>query len=260
MKKQSGEQARLLTIGALAKRAGVSTSLLRYYEKEQLLRPACRTEAGYRLYASEAERSLRFIRSAQRYGLSLNDIKLILGTGDREGGTDVDIIDIAEQRFLQIERRLTEMLVLRHELELFLDDVAVHVNRSAGKTMGKHYRQLVEQVCGHDVAHRRPSSLKNLIRRLHCNLASAEWEKVLSVLRGRHIHIWRDEDNYSILFTGKEPVVKSALERLAAGEADCDAHLQPELTSSEDGYLLRARGPNAFLFAQLFLSLESSEA
>jgi len=36
-----------LTIGELAKRANVSTSLLRYYEKEQLLQPSGRTQAGY---------------------------------------------------------------------------------------------------------------------------------------------------------------------------------------------------------------------
>ena len=74
-------QEQPLTIGELAKRANVSTSLLRYYEKENLLRPAGRTEAGYRLYSPDAERRLRFIRSAQRYGFSLNDIRLILVKG-----------------------------------------------------------------------------------------------------------------------------------------------------------------------------------
>ena len=39
----------MLTIGELAKRAGLRTSALRYYEREGLLEPAERTEAGYRL-------------------------------------------------------------------------------------------------------------------------------------------------------------------------------------------------------------------
>lgn len=250
---------KLLTIGQLAKRANVATSLLRYYEKEQLLIPSGRSDAGYRLYAPEAERTLRFIRSAQRYGFSLSDIKLIVGSGDTHG-ENVDMRDVAEQRFLTIERRLTEMLVLRHELELLLDDMTAHVDRSAGQAVGRHYRDLVEQVCGHD-AHGPPkSSLRKLVQRLNCNLAGAEWEEVFADLRGQHLHIWRDDDGYSIVFIDAAPPVRRALERLAASESDCEAHLQPEVSSDEGGLLFRARGENAFLFAQLFLALESAEA
>jgi DNA-binding transcriptional MerR regulator len=252
-------QSDLMTIGELAKRTNVSTSLLRYYEKEQLLQPSGRTASGYRLYSPDAERTLRFIRRAQRYGFSLNDIRLILGVGKQGAGTDAEIITIAEQRFLEIERRLTEMLVLRHELEFFLDDMATHVDRSTGGALGKHYSQLVEQVCGHDSGGKKKSSLTELIKRLDCNLASAEWEQVLADLRGQHMHIWRDEDEYSILFSGRGKVVRQALERLAASEANCEAHEQPVVSSSRDGLLFRARGPNAFLYAQLFLSLESTE-
>jgi DNA-binding transcriptional MerR regulator len=250
----------MLTIGELAKRANVSTSLLRYYGKERLLEPQGRTAAGYRIYAPEAERTLRFIRSAQRYGLSLNDIKLILGAGDQKAGTDAEVMEIAEQRFVEIERRLTELLVLRHELELFLDDVTEQVNRSAGKSVGQHYSELVERVCGHDVSHKRKPSLQNLVKRLDCNLATLEWEKVTNDLKGRHMHIWRDADKYSILFSTKDKSVGKALERLAASEADCGAHQPPELSSSPEGYLFEAQGPNSFLFAQLFLTLERAEA
>jgi MerR family copper efflux transcriptional regulator len=251
---------RLLTIGELAKRANVATSLLRYYEKEQLLMPSGRSEAGYRLYSPDAERTLRFIRSAQRYGFSLGDIKLIIGVGAAAPGDDMAVRDVAEQRFLIIERRLTEMLVLRHELELLLDDMTARVDRSAGRAVGRHYRDLVEQVCGHD-AHGPPtSSLRRLVQRLNCNLAGAEWQEVFADLRGRHLHIWRDDDGYSILFVTPAPEVRRALDRLAASESDCEAHVQPEVSSDEGGLLFRARGNNAFLFAQLFLALENAEA
>ena len=40
-----------LTIGQLAKRVGLRTSALRYYEQQGLLSPSGRTTAGYRLYA-----------------------------------------------------------------------------------------------------------------------------------------------------------------------------------------------------------------
>lgn len=246
-----------LSIGELAQRAGVSTSLLRYYEKEQLLQPSGRTEAGYRIYGPEAERTLRFIRSAQRYGFSLNDIKTILG---KQQDDCTDIQGIAEQRFLDIERRVTEMLVLRHELELFLDDVAQHIDRSVGSQAGKHYRQLLEQAAEHEHAPAGASSLQKLIQRLHCNLATAEWESLFADLRHRHLHIWRDDDGYSVQFFDKDPHVERALRRLAQAESDCEAHLEPEVATADGGPIFRARGDNAFLFAQLFLALEAAEA
>ena len=253
-------KSHMLSIGELAKRGNVSTSLLRYYEKEQLLVPSQRSDAGYRLYAPESVRTLRFIRSAQRYGFSLNDIRLIVNTGNNNDADDNEIISIAEQRFLEIERRITEMLVLRHELELFLDDLTEHVDNNAGKEAGKHYRQLVEEICGEDHHHRHQSSLSKLVSRLNCNLASEEWEEVFSHLHGQHLHIWRDEDQYSIQFTASDQKVREALEKIAEGEHDCEAHLQPEVLPTSDGYLFRARGDNSFLYAQLFLALEASEA
>jgi MerR family Zn(II)-responsive transcriptional regulator of zntA len=250
----------MLSIGELAKRCNVSTSLLRYYEKEKLLLPSGRTDSGYRLYAEDAERTLRFIRNAQRYGFSLQDIRLIVGCGDEGERDDVDIMELAQQRFLEIERRVTEMLVMRHELELFLDDLTELVDDSAGKKASQHYRDLVGQVCGHDAHSGKRSSLSKLVQRLNCNLASREWDEVFSDLRGEHFHIWRDDDEYSIRFTCKGARVKRALERIAAGESDCEAHAQPEVVERDEGYVFRARGDNAFLYAQLFLALESSEA
>jgi DNA-binding transcriptional MerR regulator len=253
--------SKTISIGELAKRGNVATSLLRYYEKEGLLEPVGRTEAGYRMYAPDAVRHLRFIRKAQRYGFSLNDIKLMRGAAHSAGDSGQSIRDIAEQRFVEIERRVTEMLVLRHELELFLDDIAEQIGQTAGPTIAEQYRQLMEEVCGHDHADRQQSPLRKLSERLGCNLASAEWENLFEELRGQHVHVWREDDQgYSALFPNTSPAVVSALERLAAAETSCEAHSEPEVVSAEGGILFRARGDNAFLFAQLFLALESATA
>ena len=246
-----------LTIGALARRLNVSTSMLRFYEREGLLAPEGRSASGYRLYPPGAEKTLLFIRRAQRLGFSLNDIKLLLQSGGEASGKDV--VGLAEQRFLDIERRLTEMLVLRHELEFFLEDLTERVGRAAGSPTGRMYRELLNQVCGHDSHRKAPSSLTRLIRRLGCALASGEREKLFAALRGRHLHIWRDDDGYSILVAGRDPRVERALRQLAASEADCHAHVEPHVAEAEEGYLFQARGPNAFLFAQLFLALEAAE-
>ena len=255
---------RPLTIGELARRLHVSTSMLRFYEREGLLRPERRTAAGYRLYPPGAEKTLLFIRRAQRLGFSLSDIKVLLAGGaekNQQGRRREQdpVVGIAEERFLDIERRLTELLVLRHELEFFLEDLTERINRNAGASAGRLYRDLLDQVCGHDSHHREPSSLGRLTKRLGCALASGERDQLFAALRGRHLHVWREDDGYSILVIGRDPAVEAALRRLAASEAHCDAHVEPHVTEAEEGYLFQARGPNAFLFAQLFLGLETAE-
>ncbi|TAM96698.1 MAG: MerR family transcriptional regulator, partial [Rhodanobacteraceae bacterium] len=67
-----------MTIGKLAKLTEVSTDTLRFYEDESLLRPAGKTEAGYRLYGQDAVRRLDFIKHAQHCGMTLSEIRQLL--------------------------------------------------------------------------------------------------------------------------------------------------------------------------------------
>lgn len=249
-----------LSIGELAKLGGVATSLLRYYEKEGLLEPLGRTASGYRYYAAAAIQQLLFIRKAQRYGFSLQDIKLMRGTAHDDESDAHELRQIAESRLLDIERRFTELLVLRHEMEFFLDDVSEQIGESAGRDVGDRYRELLERACGHTHTDNRRSSLRKLSERLGCNLAKAEWESLLEDLRGEHVHLWQnDDDGYSAFFASQDSKVVKALEKLAASETGCNAHIEPRVEKTENGTMLQARGENSFLFAQLFLALEARE-
>jgi MerR family redox-sensitive transcriptional activator SoxR len=69
----------LLTIGEVAIRSGHATSAIRYYEAEGLLR-ASRTPGGHRLFPRHVLRRLAFISSAQRIGLTLDEIADALAT------------------------------------------------------------------------------------------------------------------------------------------------------------------------------------
>ena len=68
-----------LTIGQLAERSGVATSALRYYETQGLIRSE-RTAGNQRRYARATLRRVAFIRSAQRVGLTLEEIAEALST------------------------------------------------------------------------------------------------------------------------------------------------------------------------------------
>ena len=74
----------LLTIGEVARAADVATSALRFYEAEGLVMPAGRTAVGYRLYDPEQIARVRFIRHAQRLGLSLVEVGELLAAVDSD--------------------------------------------------------------------------------------------------------------------------------------------------------------------------------
>src|SRR5688500_10021097 len=64
----------LLTIGEVAKRSGVATSALRFYEDRGLITSE-RAGSGHRRYPRSVLRRIAFIVFAQRIGLSLDEIK-----------------------------------------------------------------------------------------------------------------------------------------------------------------------------------------
>jgi MerR family redox-sensitive transcriptional activator SoxR len=67
----------LLTIGEVARRAGVATSTVRFYERRGLLTADAR-RSGQRRYRVETLRRLVFIGMLQDAGLSLEDIAGVL--------------------------------------------------------------------------------------------------------------------------------------------------------------------------------------
>ena len=69
----------LLTIGEVADRSGVAPSALRYYESQGLI-ASTRTSGNQRRYQRAVLRRVGFIRSAQRVGLSLDEITEALST------------------------------------------------------------------------------------------------------------------------------------------------------------------------------------
>jgi len=77
--KSSPASSTPLTIGQLARRAGIATSALRFYEAEGLL-TGTRSAGGHRQYPRHALRRVAFIRAAQNVGLTLPQIKAALAT------------------------------------------------------------------------------------------------------------------------------------------------------------------------------------
>lgn len=246
----------MLTIGQLAKQAGIRTSALRYYEAEGLLVADGRSDSGYRLYKPEAVQRLHLIQRAQRLGFSLTDIRTLLDSYDQENLSNTALIETAESRYLALDKQVTELLTLQHELQLFLQDLYQHHNASP------RFAEMLERVCANPVT--QPAArgvLDWLMAYTGCVLSTEAGQAILERLRGQHVHIWQEKEVYFILVVSQETAVYQALHDLAQLEANCQTHSEtiPELTYDDEGYLLRVSGPNAFIFARLFLALEQGE-
>lgn len=67
-----------MTIGELARSAGVGIETIRYYERTGLIAKSSRNAVGHRIYSDRDVRQLRFIKRAQAHGFSLKSIARLL--------------------------------------------------------------------------------------------------------------------------------------------------------------------------------------
>ncbi|HZW61683.1 MAG TPA: MerR family DNA-binding protein [Candidatus Babeliales bacterium] len=67
-----------LTIGQLAKAAGVALTTVRFYERCNLIPEPERSESGYRHYSPDMVMRIRFIKNAQELGFTLEEIRDLL--------------------------------------------------------------------------------------------------------------------------------------------------------------------------------------
>jgi DNA-binding transcriptional MerR regulator len=107
-----------MRIGELAERLNLNPRTLRYYESIGLLTEPDRTESGYRDYSEDDLERVRFVKSAQRLGLSLDEIKEILAFRDR-GELPCDyVLSVIEREAEDLNRRIREMRKLRDDLKV----------------------------------------------------------------------------------------------------------------------------------------------
>ncbi|MFB9903230.1 redox-sensitive transcriptional activator SoxR [Allokutzneria oryzae] len=110
------ELPRWLTIGDVAARSGVPHTSLRFYEEKGLISSE-RTAGNQRRYSRSVLRRLAFIRSAQRVGLSLEDVRDALATlPDNRTPTKADWTRLSRSWDKELEIRIDALQRLRQRL------------------------------------------------------------------------------------------------------------------------------------------------
>ncbi|ENY73872.1 Zn(2+)-responsive transcriptional regulator [Aeromonas diversa] len=118
-------------IGELAKACGIKADTLRFYEKNALIAPSIRSEAGYRLYSEADRRRLEFILRAKSVGFSLADIGELLALEHNKANvTCQEVKGVADAKLAQVEEKIRELTRFRENLKA-LSDICCGGPRSA---------------------------------------------------------------------------------------------------------------------------------
>ena len=111
-----------LTIGRLAKAAGVGVETVRFYERQGLLAEPTRRSSGYRHYGESAVARLQFIRRAKDLGFTLNEIKSLLELRRDPNSTAADVRRQARQKIEEIDVKLRSLQQIRAALMRLVEE------------------------------------------------------------------------------------------------------------------------------------------
>ena len=111
------EAAPLLTIGAVAAMTGRSTSAIRYYEQVGLLPEPVRV-GGRRRYDPAVVRTLAVIDTAQRAGLALDEIRMLLSASPGDPAAVERLREVASRKLPEVVALIERSELVRGWLEL----------------------------------------------------------------------------------------------------------------------------------------------
>jgi MerR family transcriptional regulator, mercuric resistance operon regulatory protein len=103
-----------LTIGHIARSAGVNVETVRYYQRRGLVNLPAKRMPGFRYYAPETANRVRFIKRAQALGMSLKEVQRLLKLDAK--GACKETRSLALEKLTLVERKLVDLARLRDVL------------------------------------------------------------------------------------------------------------------------------------------------
>ncbi|PTT79997.1 Cd(II)/Pb(II)-responsive transcriptional regulator, partial [Pelomonas sp. HMWF004] len=107
-----------MRIGELSRLTATPVDTIRHYEREGLLEPPPRTEAGYRVYRTADAERLHFIRRCRSLDMNLAEVRALLALQGGEHGSEAhalldEHIGHVSARIAALQQLQTELLALR---------------------------------------------------------------------------------------------------------------------------------------------------
>ena len=111
----------VLTIGMVAKEAGVRVDTIRFYERKGLIKSPPRNDAGYRIYTPEYVERIRLIKFCRALGFSLQEIGGLMSLVYQANRACAEIHQQLRVKINEVESRLEGMLEAKEKLETLIE-------------------------------------------------------------------------------------------------------------------------------------------
>ena len=118
-------QSDQMTIGTLAKRAGVGVETIRFYQRKGLLQEPFR-QAGFRKYSDADVKRIRFVKRVQELGFSLKDAQELLDLQLCNEETSPRLAEACEDKIGEIQQKITDLKKMIEMLRKFSQTCGNH--------------------------------------------------------------------------------------------------------------------------------------
>jgi MerR family transcriptional regulator, copper efflux regulator len=115
-------RVKAMRIGEIARRAGIATSRIRFYESKGLLTGAPRRPNGYRDYPASVVEVLSFIDRAQALGFSLREIGTALPAAVDGKLAPTRVLEALERKRAEVDAHIAASKALRRRLLKLIDE------------------------------------------------------------------------------------------------------------------------------------------
>lgn len=116
-----------MTIGTLARVAGVNVETIRFYQRKGLLSEPERPWGGIRRYGEADAARLKFVKAAQRLGFNLDEIGQLLKLED--GTHCSEAAELAALRLADVRARLADLAAMEEALAKLLGECGTRKGR-----------------------------------------------------------------------------------------------------------------------------------
>lgn len=105
-----------MNISEAARRSGLSSKTIRYYEDIKLIAPAIRGGNGYRQYDTQSVSELHFLARARDVGFDLEECRQLLTLLRDRGRQSRHARDLVLEKSEQLQQRIEQLLTMQDVL------------------------------------------------------------------------------------------------------------------------------------------------
>ncbi|WP_145605645.1 Cu(I)-responsive transcriptional regulator [Yersinia intermedia] len=111
-----------MNISDVAKKTGLTSKAIRFYEEKKLVTPPIRTDNGYRSYSAKHIEELTLLRQARQVGFTLDECRELLALFHNPARHSADVKAATLLKVAEIEQHIDDLNQMRLRLLALADE------------------------------------------------------------------------------------------------------------------------------------------